>query len=67
MFRKNLAFKIAVRILIIVSITIPIQNLGWAAPIKCGSKSNCAGTSGDDIIIGGNKNNVIVGMMVMMS
>lgn len=49
--------------LTIVEIGMPSQNLGWsAASIKCGSASNCAGTSGDDIIVGEkNKDYVIVG------
>jgi Ca2+-binding RTX toxin-like protein len=45
-----------------VGVAIPTENLGWGASIECApSKSNCAGTSGDDIIIGSSKNNVIVG------
>jgi Ca2+-binding RTX toxin-like protein len=50
--------------LTVVLMTIPSQSSGSsAAPIECGSKSNCAGTNGDDIIIGGNKSKdlVIVG------
>ena len=50
--------------LTVVLMVIPSQSSGWsAAPIECGSKSNCAGTNGDDIIIGGNKSKdlVIVG------
>lgn len=48
----------------IAGIAIPLHNSGWsAAPIQCGSESNCAGTSDDDIIMGGNKSkdHVIVG------
>ena len=50
--------------LTVVLMIIPSQSSGSsAAPIECGSKSNCAGTNGDDIIIGGNKSKdlVIVG------
>ena len=50
--------------LTVVLMTKPSQSSGSStAPIECGSKSNCAGTNGDDIIIGGNKSKdlVIVG------
>ena len=49
--------------LTVVGVTIHSQILSWAAtPINCSTtKSNCAGTSGDDMITAGNKNNVIVG------
>ena len=47
----------------IICLGIITQNVGWAATtIECPiSKSNCAGTSGDDIIVGNSKNNAIVG------
>ncbi|MGB5091164.1 MAG: hypothetical protein WBN72_09495 [Nitrososphaeraceae archaeon] len=60
MFRKNLALGIGLGILTIVSIAIPIQNLGWAAPIKC-DVFLCIGTTGDDMMIGNNSINVIDG------
>jgi Ca2+-binding RTX toxin-like protein len=62
LFKLYLAYASSLLMLTIAGITIPIQNLGWAAPIECPpAKSNCAGTSGDDIIIGSSKNNFIIG------
>lgn len=41
----------------------PVQNLGGVAPIKCPDVYSppCVGTTGDDSMIGSNKNNIIDG------
>ena len=62
LLKLYLPFASLVVILTLVWLALPTENLGWAASIECApSKSNCAGTSDDDIIIGNSKNNVIVG------
>ena len=56
-----MALGIGLGILTIVSIAIPIQNLGWAAaPINCPALL-CVGTDGDDTIIGSNNAEAING------
>jgi Ca2+-binding RTX toxin-like protein len=62
LFKLYLACASLVLLLTIVMIAISIHKIGWAATIECApASSNCAGTSGDDIIIGTTKNNFIIG------
>jgi len=64
MLRKKLAFGSGLlSLLTLISIMAPVQNLGGVAPIKCPDVYSppCVGTTGDDSLIGSNKNNIIDG------